>query len=137
MTKKLKILILDDEEIVGKRLAPTLRKYGCEVEVFLNPIEGLKRFDEMNFDIVVTDIRMKEMNGLEVLKHIRQKNDNTKIIVITGYAMVDTSRKAMELGAFDFIAKPFKPIDFKEIINNAAKALGFEIDLLASLQFEG
>jgi DNA-binding NtrC family response regulator len=136
MTEKLKILILDDEVIVGKRLAPTLQKHGCEVEVFSNPVEAVKRINEKDFDIVVTDLRMKEMDGLEVLKQVRNKNERTKIIIITGYAMMEIARKAMELGAFDFIAKPFKPNDLKIILNKAAVALGFDIDLTAPLQSE-
>jgi DNA-binding NtrC family response regulator len=132
MNEKIKILILDDEEIVGKRLSQSLRKQGCEVEVFISPIEAVMRISEVDFDIVVTDLRMKEMNGFDVLKHARKKNDRTKIIVITGYAMMDVARNAMELGAFDFINKPFKPKEFVEVIQKAANSLGFEIDLMTT-----
>ena len=122
--QKLRIMILDDEPIVGKRLAPTLTKSGFEVEVFLNPKQALERMDEAEFDIVVTDFRMDEIDGIEVLEQILSKCQNTRVILITGYATVEVAREALMKGAFDFIAKPFKPRDLKAVINKAALSLG-------------
>jgi len=127
MPGQLKLLLLDDESIVGKRLKPALTKIGCDVEVFDNPREALKRIDEMEFDIVVTDIRMDEVDGIEVLEHVTRKSSRTKVIMITGYAMMETARDAMEKGAFDFIAKPFQPGDLRAVVAKAARALGFEL----------
>jgi CheY-like chemotaxis protein len=124
VAQKLRIMILDDEPIVGKRLAPTLRKSGFEVEVFLNPNQALQRMDETEFDIVVTDFRMDEIDGIEVLEQILSKCQNTRVILITGYATVEVAREALMKGAFDFIAKPFKPKDLKAVINKAALSLG-------------
>ncbi len=121
---KLRVMILDDEPIVGKRLAPTLTKSGFEVEVFLNPKQALERMDEAEFDIVVTDFRMDEIDGIEVLEQILSKCQNTRVILITGYATVEVAREALMKGAFDFIAKPFKPRDLKAVINKAALSLG-------------
>lgn len=126
MAEQLKLLLLDDEPIVGKRLKPALAKIGCDVEVFENPKEALTRINEQEFDIVVTDIRMEGMDGLEVLEHIKKKSSRTKVIMITGYAMMETAREAMEKGAFDFIAKPFQPDDLREVVGRAAKALASE-----------
>ncbi|ACL02977.1 Protein with response regulator receiver domain [Desulfatibacillum aliphaticivorans] len=120
----LDVLLLDDEPIVGKRLKPALAKVGCEVEVFQNPVEALKRIDEKDFDIVVTDISMAEVDGMQVLEQVVAKNNATKVIMITGFAMMSLAREAMEKGAFDFIAKPFKPDDLRAIIARAAEALG-------------
>ncbi|SHL07946.1 Response regulator receiver domain-containing protein [Desulfatibacillum alkenivorans DSM 16219] len=120
----LDVLLLDDEPIVGKRLKPALAKVGCEVEVFQNPVEALKRIDEKFFDVVVTDISMAEVDGMQVLEHVVAKNNATKVIMITGFAMMSLAREAMEKGAFDFIAKPFKPDDLRAIIARAAEALG-------------
>jgi CheY-like chemotaxis protein len=122
--QKLRLMILDDEPIVGKRLAPTLTKSGFEVEVFLNPKQALERMDEAEFDIVVTDFRMDEIDGIEVLEQILSKCQNTRVILITGYATVEVAREALMKGAFDFIAKPFKPRDLKAVINKAALSLG-------------
>ncbi|MBI9074095.1 MAG: response regulator [Desulfatibacillum sp.] len=124
----LEVLLLDDEPIVGKRLKPALAKVGCEVEVFQDPVLALKRIDEKDFDVVVTDISMAEVDGMQVLEHVVAKNNRTKVIMITGFAMMSLAREAMEKGAFDFIAKPFKPDDLRLIIARAAEALGKPID---------
>jgi DNA-binding NtrC family response regulator len=124
MDKKLSIMILDDEPIVGKRLKPAIEKYNFDVEVFNNSSEAVARLNEKNFDIVVTDVRMEEINGIQVLEHIMSRCKETKVIIITGYATVEVAREALIKGAFDFIPKPFKPNDLRVIINKAAEALG-------------
>ena len=129
MSKLLEVLLLDDEPIVGRRLKPALDKIGCHVEVFENPREAVARMDQKDFDIVVTDIRMEEMDGIQVLDYVKKKCPRTKVIMITGYAKVDLAREAMGKGVFDFIAKPFRPDDLRRIIANAAQALGVPIDL--------
>jgi CheY-like chemotaxis protein len=121
---KLNVMILDDEPIVGKRLSPALTKAGFEVEVFENPTAALARLNEKEFDIVVTDLRMEEVDGIQVLEHIMEKCKNTRVILITGYATVEVAREALVKGAFDFIAKPFKPKDLRAVINKAALSLG-------------
>ncbi|MBF0337972.1 MAG: response regulator [Nitrospirae bacterium] len=131
MEKTLKILLLDDEPIVGKRLKPAISKLGCDVEVFDNPSKAINRINEETFDIVVTDIRMDEIDGLEVLEHVMNKSAKTKVIMITGYAMMELARQAMEKGAFDFIAKPFKPDDLRAVIVKAAETLGVTLTVQA------
>jgi len=126
MENKLQILILDDEPIVGKRLGPALTKMGGEVEVFEDPRWALERIQEKTFDIVVADIRMENINGIEILERVKSRSDHTKVIMITGYATVEVAREALGKGAFDFIAKPFKPHDLREVIIRAAEALGFK-----------
>jgi DNA-binding NtrC family response regulator len=128
MSERLDVMLLDDEPIVGKRLKPALAKIGCNVEVFQDPRKALDRINEKEFDVVVTDIRMYEIDGLQVLEKVVKKSKRTKVIMITGYAMMAVAREAMEKGAFDFIAKPFKPDDLREVIARAAKALGSTID---------
>ena len=126
MANKLKIMIIDDEEIVGKRLKPALEKRGDIIESFVNSKNALVRLSEEHFDIVITDIRMDEIDGLEVLDYIKSHSKDTKVIMITGYATVEVAREALAKGAFDFIAKPFKPEDLRIIINKAAKELDTE-----------
>ena len=132
MSERLDVMLLDDEPIVGKRLKPALAKIGCDVEVFENPREALDRINQKEFDIVVTDIRMDEIDGLQILEKVVKKSKRTKVIMITGYAMMAVAREAMEKGAFDFIAKPFKPDDLRKVIAKAAKSLGSTIDFDAS-----
>jgi len=121
---KLRIMIVDDEPIVGKRLEPALAKHGFEIEVFEDPKKAVARLKERKFDIVVTDLRMEELDGIDILENIIGKCEDTKVILITGYATVEVAREALVKGAFDFIAKPFKPKDLLEVIQKAAAALG-------------
>jgi CheY-like chemotaxis protein len=122
--EKLHVMILDDEPIVGKRLKPVLEKSGFEVEFFEDPTEALSRLSEKEFDIVVTDLRMEGVDGIHVLEHVMDKCKNTRVILITGYATVEVAREALVKGAFDFIAKPFKPRDLTAVVNKAALSLG-------------
>ncbi len=123
MEHKLNIMIIDDESLVGTRLKPALEKRGDTVETFVDSRKALNRFDETEFDIVVTDIRMDDIDGLEVLEYVKKRSDRTKVIMITGYATVEVAREALARGAFDFIAKPFKPNDLRTIIEKAAEQL--------------
>ena len=124
MKRNLRIMVIDDENIVGKRLKPALEKNGDIVETFTDAKEALERFNEQEFDIVVSDIRMDDIDGLEVLEQVLARSDKTKVIIITGYATVEVAQEALVKGAFDFIAKPFKPNDLRTIIDKAAKELG-------------
>jgi len=127
--EKLEVMVVDDEPIVGKRLKPALSKYGYDVEVFDNPVKAMDRFDEKEFDVVVTDLRMENLNGIQVLEHVAEKSSKTKVIFITAYATVENAREALVKGAFDFIAKPFKPNDLRMAIAKAALSLGYRGDL--------
>lgn len=124
MAEKLQVMILDDEPIVGKRLKPALIKCGVEVEVFADSQKAMNRLREKCFDIVVTDVRMEEVDGIQVLEYIMSRSNRTKVIIITGYATVEIAREALVKGAFDVIAKPFKPNDLRSAINKAALSLG-------------
>jgi DNA-binding NtrC family response regulator len=125
MERRLQVLVLDDEPIVGKRLQPALAKVGCDVEVFEAPRPALERIEAKRFDVVVTDIRMDEIDGIEVLEKVLARWPETRVIMITGWATVEVAREAMAKGAFDFIAKPFKPQELRDVIAKAAEALGF------------
>jgi DNA-binding NtrC family response regulator len=119
----LKIMVIDDENIVGKRLKPALEKTGDIVEAFEDGEKALARFNEEPFDIVVTDIRMDKIDGIEILEKVLATSGRTKVIIITGYATIEIAREALSKGAFDFIAKPFKPSDLRAIIERASKEL--------------
>jgi CheY-like chemotaxis protein len=121
---KLHVMILDDEPIVGKRLKPVLTKSGFEVEVFEDPNQALARLAEKEFDIIVTDLRMEGVDGIHVLERVMEECENTRVILITGYATVEVAREALVKGAFDFIAKPFKPKELTAVVNKAALSLG-------------
>jgi DNA-binding NtrC family response regulator len=123
MWRQSEILILDDEPMVGRRLKPSLEREGYNVEIFVEPKQALARMQEKKFDIVVTDIRMGELDGLQVLENVMARSPETKVIMITGYATIDTAREAVAKGAFDFIAKPFRIGTIRDTIIKASKAL--------------
>ena len=125
------ILILDDEPVVGQRLKPALEKEGHRVEIFVNPYRALERVSEKEFDIVVTDIRMEDIDGIQILERVRTLSERTKVVMITGYATIEVARESLAKGAFDFIAKPFKPDDLRKVIAKAAEALGSPLDFNA------
>lgn len=125
MEQKLQIMLIDDEPIVGKRLKQALTKYGIDVEVFEDSERAMNRLKDKNFDIVVTDVRMDKVDGIQILERVLESSDHTKVIVITGYATIEVAQAAMARGAFDFIAKPFKPNDLRAVINKAALSLGY------------
>ena len=122
--ESLSVMVLDDEPIVGKRLKPALEKSGFEVECYEHPAEAVERLEEKAFDIIVTDLRMDGMDGIEILEHVMKHCEHTRVILITGYATVEVAREALVKGAFDFISKPFKPKDLRAVINKAALSLG-------------
>jgi len=117
--KQTSILVLDDEPIVGKRLKPSLEKKGYEVETFTTSAEALKCIRERQFDIVVTDLKMKGMDGMQFLTEVKEKFPDTEVIVITGFATMDTAKESFNKGVFDFLAKPFKLGEIAEVIRKA------------------
>lgn len=116
------ILIVDDEPIVGERLSVFIKKDGHRVETFVDPSAALVRLEEKDFDIVISDIRMGEIDGIQVMQKVFQKSRRTRVIMITGYATLELARESLTKGAFDFIAKPFK---LKEIRRTIEKAVEF------------
>ena len=134
MRDKVDVLLVDDEKIVGNRLKPALTKVGCEVEVFGDPKMALNRISEKEFDIVITDIVMEGINGIQILEAAQKKSHRTRVIVITGYATVALAREAMDKGAFDIIEKPFRPDDIRAVIASAAKELGIQLDISKNAQ---
>lgn len=117
--RKTSILILDDEPIVSKRLKPSLEKKGYEVETFTESLDALKRVKERNFDIVITDLKMEGVDGMQFLTEVKERSPETEVIVITGFATMDTAKESFQKGVFDFLAKPFKLGEIAEVISKA------------------
>ena len=119
-TSGLELCIIDDEAVVCKRLQQFLSRDGHTVETFVDSRSAIERIAEKRFDIVVTDIRMDNIDGMEVLDRVMKSGRDTKVILITGYATIEIARQAQAKGAFDFISKPFRPQDLKTVIDRAA-----------------
>jgi DNA-binding NtrC family response regulator len=119
-TNRLKVMVLDDEPIVCKRLQPALEKLGYEVETFIHSEEAMRRIQETTYDIIVTDLKMKGIDGMQFLQEAKKRSPKTEVIVITGFATLETARESFQKGVFDFIAKPFKLGEIQEVVNKAA-----------------
>jgi DNA-binding NtrC family response regulator len=117
--RKTTILVLDDEPIVLKRLRPALEKAGYEVEVFSRSSEARARILDKNFDIVITDLKMQGLDGMQFLTMVKQGSPKTEVIVITGFATMETAKESFQKGVFDFLAKPFKLTEIQEIVKKA------------------
>lgn len=126
MNRRYGILIVDDEPVVGERLSASLSKDGHDVEAHTDPAEALRAVEQSNFDIVICDIRMGEIDGLQVMERVLARSPRTKFIMITGYATLELARESLTKGAFDFIAKPFKLGEIRKTIDKAIAALARE-----------
>ncbi|SPD72597.1 conserved hypothetical protein [uncultured Desulfobacterium sp.] len=119
MENKNRVLVLDDEPIVCDRLCSMLEKTGLEVETFTDPAKAVKRLAETSFNVLITDLKMKELDGIEILSITQKVSPETKVIIITGFATVEKAKQALEMGAFDFIAKPFKLSQLRDLVIKA------------------
>lgn len=114
-----RLLVVDDEPIVGKRLHQVFTKIGFEIETYTDSATALVAIAERPFDVVVTDLKMEGIDGIEVLKRVRRQNPATQVIIITGYASPDTAELAQQEGVFAFLAKPFRLDELKQVIFRA------------------
>lgn len=110
------ILVLDDEPIVCKRLKPFFQKSGYEVETFTQPAQALERIRERTFDVVITDLKMPGLDGIQFLTTVKELHPEAEVVVITGFATMETARESFRKGVFDFVAKPFKLAEILEIV---------------------
>jgi len=123
MAKKISILIVDDEESVRNSLYDWFIDDGYRVECAENANKALSMLESDSFDIILADIKMPGMDGLEMLRRIKLMKADSIVIVITAFATVDTAVQALKDGAFDYVTKPFDPDDLSHLIRNATKQL--------------
>lgn len=113
------IMIIDDEKIVGDMAKLSLEQDGYEVETFLNGESALERLTSKPFDVVVTDLKMKGIDGLEVLRTVKRLYPGTKVIMITAFANLDVAIEALRDDVHDFFPKPVKIKELKQSIQKA------------------
>jgi DNA-binding NtrC family response regulator len=116
---KARILIVDDEEIVVRSCVRILEGDAYEVESVADGWEALRKIDENSYDIVVLDIMMPKIDGLEVLQHVKERHPDIDVVMMTGLSQIQTAVKAMKLGAFDYLSKPFDPDELKMVVDRA------------------
>jgi len=123
MAKKISILIVDDEESVRDSLFNWFIEDGYRVECAESAKKALSILESDNFDIILADIKMPGMDGLEMLRRIKFLKKDSIVIVMTAFATVDTAVQALKDGAFDYVTKPFDPDDLSHLIRNASKQI--------------
>jgi DNA-binding NtrC family response regulator len=116
---KYNIMVVDDEKIVGDMAKLSLEQEGYTVETFLNGEAALARLGEQKFDVVVTDLKMKGIDGMEILRTVKRLYPETKVIMITAFANLDTAIEALRGDVHDFFPKPVKIKELKASILRA------------------
>src|SRR5271165_4461912 len=127
-----KVLIVEDEENERMGLAELVRAWGYETETASDGVEGLERTESWSPGIVITDLKMPRMSGMELLEHIAAQPHQVVVILLTALGSVDAAVAAMKRGAFDFIEKPVNPTRLRNILQNASRLRGTERELEAS-----
>jgi DNA-binding NtrC family response regulator len=120
MRREKKVMVVDDESIVCERLKPALEKDGFHVETFTDGQSALDRLAVEKFDVLVTDLKMRKPDGIDILKFVRQDAPGTKVIVITGFPTAETSRESLMGGAVDFVIKPFRISQLRDLVVRAS-----------------
>lgn len=108
-----RILVVDDEEVARENIQHVLVKLGHELETATNGLDALKKLESGDFDLVITDLKMEKMSGMQLLERIKQTAPTTDIVMVTGYATVDSAVDALTRGAAYYLAKPFKLDDLR------------------------
>jgi DNA-binding NtrC family response regulator len=121
-----KILVVDDERVALKNLEHVLKKEGYEVVGTESGPNALRLIAEQQFDVVLTDLRMEKVDGLQILKKCHELYPDTEVIMITGYATLESAVEAMKKGAFHYIAKPFKLDVVRNVVKEAIEKVGLK-----------
>ncbi len=117
--EKIRVIVVDDDISILRILKQLLKDKGYEVITASDGKEAIELISNSDFDLVITDLMMPKSDGLEVLKKAKNKNSRTQVIMITGFATLDSAIEALKLGAFDYIRKPFKLAELNVTIRNA------------------
>jgi len=145
MTKKnesFRVLIVDDNREIRAILEEYLREEGYVAEGAGDGSEALAKHGSAPFDLIITDLNMPGMTGMELIKAISKEESATEFIIITGYASLDTAIEAVKAGAFDYIVKPFRIEELRVVIKNARDKIMLKkankqlFDKLRSFYFE-
>ena len=114
-----RILVVDDEEIVIRSCLRILGDRDYVVEAVQDGLEALRKVEENQYDVIILDIMMPKIDGLEVLQRVKETHPDIDVIMVTGLSQIDTAVRAMKLGAFDYLPKPFDPDELKLVVHRA------------------
>lgn len=121
MEYKARMLIVDDEQIALRNLEHVMKKEGYDVSGTQRGPNALKLLEENWYDIVLTDLKMEKVDGMQILKKCKEFHPDTEVIMITGYATIQSAIEAMKKGAYDYIAKPFKLDEVRKVVREAVE----------------
>src|SRR5881397_1346157 len=113
------ILVVDDDAVARDLLVEALRKEGYQVEALADGAQAIERGRQKRFDVVLTDIRMGSVDGLEVLREFRQISPDTPIVLLTAFGSMEGAIEAIKQGAYDYLAKPFKKEEIKLVVRRS------------------
>lgn len=132
MREKSKVLIVEDDDLARENLTYILSKENYDIESVSNGPEALERIKQKDYDLILTDLRMEKVDGMEVLSQAKALRPSVEVIMITGYATVDSAIEAMKKGAFHYIPKPYKIEEVRAIVRQALekKKLRDEVEKL-------
>lgn len=116
---KRKILIVDDEMTVCRSIQKALLSDALEIDTAIGGDEALRKEGEKSYDVIVIDLMMPGRSGLDLLKSLKAKNSSAQVIMITGYPTMKTTVQSMQMGAFDYLPKPFLPAELRSIVARA------------------
>ena len=119
----IRVLIVDNDEALARAMEESLAKVGYQCLVATSGLEGARRIEQDNFDIVVSDLVMNDVDGMEVLSRSRQALPDAEVILVTGHASVPKAVEAMQQGAFNFLEKPITPNRLRAVVEKAADAV--------------
>ncbi|RJQ47864.1 MAG: response regulator [Nitrospiraceae bacterium] len=119
MADDLKILVVDDEPIIIRSCETVLKSEGYNVEGTLSAKDAILKMEQRPYDLVFTDLKMPEVDGITLIRWIKQKRPDTGIVIITGYPSQDTIKDALELGIIDYVPKPFTPSVLLDVTQRA------------------
>lgn len=129
-----RVLVVDDEKNIRLTVAQSLEKLDLDVDSAVNGEEALEKIRRQGYQLVLLDLKLPGMDGMEVLRQVRTFNRRLRILIITAHGTIENAVEAMKLGAVDFVQKPFTPDEIRGLVSRAlARSEGF----LRTLQFEG
>ncbi len=123
MSHARKVLVIDDEKVVCNSCRRVLKQEGFDVSTATAGREGVEKLSQENFDAVIVDLRMPGIGGMDVLRIIKRNNPEAQVIIITGYSSVSTAVEAMQLGAADYLPKPFTPKELTQKLERMLRAV--------------
>lgn len=125
---KPRILVVDDEESIREFLEIMLKKEGYEISLAEDGAKAKDALSKKSFDMIISDLQMPNMNGIELLKHVKDTTPDTVFMMITAFGTTETAVEAMKMGAYDYITKPFKIDEVRLNISNALRSKNLEVE---------